>query len=87
MCQQLERSRKWEGQRGTRIHAGQRNRDQGAPREVNKKRYVYDYRPLVMSTKGAYDLRMLTLFPGVFPMTRLKMQKDILHAFKERKAA
>lgn len=86
VCQQLERSRKWEGQRGTRIQAGQRNRDQDATREVSKKQYVCAYRPFVTATKGAYDLRVLRIFPGAFPMTRLKMQKDILHVFKGRKA-
>lgn len=85
MSQQLKRSRKWEGQQGTRIQAGQRNRAQDDTREVNKKRYVCAYRAFVTATKGADDLCVLRLFPGAFPMPKLKMQKDILHSSRREK--
>jgi hypothetical protein len=39
-----------------------------------------------VTTKGDYDSYVLRLFPGLLPMTRLKIHKDILHVLKERKA-
>lgn len=44
-----------------------KNQGQDATREVNKKWYMCAYRPFVMATKGADDLRVLRLFPGAFP--------------------